>query len=1045
MDASGHDPECSRLRARIAGRPLPLLAVRSTYSLLRGVVPPAAWGRALAGLYPPAHRGPWAVLADHDDLLGLPACSAAWGHERVAVGATLVLPGAEGPRLLLILAPERSGYARLCTLLSWRHEAAADWRAWLRSDAPPPLALDGLVCLIDDVAWGERLRRGGAEVYWRNHIRPQRCPSGFAAVAAPLLTHLSETTRPVEPVLAAMANGTTLPPRPPPGRGACLSQLPAILDAYAGREDQLARGQALLARCRHVPGAPVDGVPPLHLPPSRWADAPRLLRRLARAGACRRYGRPLSAAVAARLDHELGVIIAKGFAGYLLCVFELARGRRTCGRGSGAASLVCYCLGLTNVDPIRYRLVFERFLAPERIDPPDLDIDFPWDERDAVLAAAVHTYGRAHVAMVVTHNRLNERGALREVARVFGLSDHVISNVLDDLRLRRRFGAADAAEPPERAPPWPAILATAAAVRGAPRHLGLHCGGVVITPEPIRELVPVHDAAKRLADGSPVPAIAWEKDGAEAMGLVKIDLLGNRSLAVIRDALADLREDGVVIDTARWRPEDDPATRRLVATGATMGCFYIESPAMRQLQAKVGSGSFDRLVVHSSIIRPAANRWIATYLERHHHHRRTGRFEDDWFVHPCLRELLSETYGIISYQEDVMLVAQRMAGFDSAGANALRKALGKADTARRLAALSDAFHAGCRERGVEPAAAAAVWDMITSFSGYSFCKAHSASYAMVSFQCAWLKAHHPAHFLARVIANEGGFYHPTAYVEEARRCGVAIRGPDVGSSGWATRREGMGAIRLGLQLVAGLGQEAARRICAARAQAPFTGLRDLRHRCRLGSDELRALFAAGALDRLVAPQDIAARAWIVATVAREQLPPAGGAQTRLALGQPDAGDPRPPPLPSVDPVEHARRRHAALGLLPERHPFAVLWDLPDRRWRCAAITVACAGARVGVIARCITRKQVVATCEREGPAPRREPMAFVTLEDESGLLETVWFPEAYRRYGRLLEEADAPLAVSGRVQVDHGCVALMVESVRRWRPTPRRAPASVAR
>ncbi len=1041
MDASTGAPELSRLRARIGGRPLPLLALRSTYSLLRGVVAPAAWGEALAAVYPPEHRGPWAVLADHDDLLGLPACCDAWGHERVGVGATLVLPGGEGPRLLLILAPERSGYARLCSLLSWRHEAATDWRAWLASDAPPPLNLAGLVCLIDDVAWGERLRRGGAEVYWRNHIRPRRCPPGFAAVAAPLLTHLSPASRPIEPVLAAMAGGTTLPPRPPPGRGACLSQLPAILDAYAGREDQLARGQTLLARCRHVPGAPVDGVAPLHLPPSRWSDPPRLLRRLARAGAHRRYGTPLPAAVAARLDHELGVIGAKGFAGYLLCVFDLARGRRTCGRGSGAASLVCYCLGLTNVDPIRYRLVFERFLAPERTDPPDLDIDFPWDERDAVLAAAVQTYGRDHVGMVVTHNRLNQRGALREVARVFGLSDHVIGPVLDDLRLCRRFGAPDGAEAPTLAPPWPTILATAAAVRGAPRHLGLHCGGVVITPEPIRELVPVHDAAKRLEDGSPVPAIAWEKDGAEAMGLVKIDLLGNRSLAVIRDTLADLREDGVAIDTARWRPDDDPATRRLVATGATMGCFYIESPAMRQLQAKVGSGSFDRLVVHSSIIRPAANRWIAAYLERHHHHRRTGRLEDDWFVHPCLRELLSETYGIISYQEDVMLVAQRMAGFDSAGANALRKALGKADTARRLAALADAFHAGCRERGVAPAAATAVWDMITSFSGYSFCKAHSASYAMVSFQCAWLKAHHPAHFLARVIANAGGFYHPAAYVEEARRCGVAIRGPDVGRSEWATRREGMGAIRLGLQLVAGLGREPARRICAARACAPFAGLRDLRRRCRLERDQLRALFTAGALDRLVAPDDSAARAWIVAAVAREPLPPAGDAQTCLALEQPAVGDPRPPPLPPVDPLEHVRRRHAALGLLPERHPFSVLWTLPAQRLRCAAITAARVGAQVRVIARCITRKQVVATYDRAGPAPRREPMAFVTLEDETGLLETVWFPEAYRRYGRLLEDAGAPLEVTGRVQVDHGCVALAIASVRRWRPAPARVVA----
>ncbi len=641
------------------------------------------------------------------------------------------------------------------------------------------------------------------------------------------------------------------------------------------------------------------------------------------------------------------MIAGKRFAGYILTVADLAAGRRTCGRGSAASSLVCYLLALTNVDPITSNLLFERFLSPERTDPPDIDIDFPWDERDAVLAAAIATHGTARVAMVATHQYLRRWSAIREVARAYGVASAEITRARTALDHAERFGL-----PSGLGEPWPAVLAAAEAVTGSPHHLGLHCGGIVITAEPVRDLVPVHPAAKQLsfqvmraaaagatrvheawedptvADGAlDLPTIAWEKDGAEDLGLVKIDLLGNRGLAVVRDCVAQINAEreaagrrageaagAPVVDEATWRPQDDPATQGLVARGATMGCFYIESPATRQLQAKVGDGSFDRLVVHSSIIRPAAMRWIDTYIERYQDFKAHGVLRPEWFPHPALAKLLSDSFGVLSYQEDVMLIAQHIAGFDSGGANQLRKALGHFDTGHRLEPLRERFASGARARGDVPEPVITVlWDMIMSFSGYSFCKAHSASYAMVSFQSAWLKAHHPAHFLACVVANEGGFYRASAYLEEARRLGIAIRGPCVLASAHGTRAEGAGAIRCGFHLVPGVAKRVAERIVAARRAAPFRSLRDLRARARVGAAVLDVLARAGALDALLPGCNPAQRRWLAASVGLAAPARSGAPQQTTWWAEAD-------PLADPHAARPARRARPGRGGHAPPHP-----------------------------------------------------------------------------------------------------------------------------
>ncbi|HEY9053978.1 MAG TPA: DNA polymerase III subunit alpha, partial [Rectinemataceae bacterium] len=501
-------------------------------------------------------------------------------------------------------------------------------------------------------------------------------------------------------------------------------------------------------------------------------------------GALRRYGH-CGGEVATRIDYEMSLIVGKGFCDYFLIVRDIVRrASRVCGRGSAAASIVSYCLGITDVDPVRHNLYFDRFLNPGRKDPPDIDIDFAWDERDGILEELVRAYGSESVARVANHNCFREKSALRETARAFGMPDGEISEFERSLRVDREEALARADDA------WRRILALAERIVGFPRHLGAHSGGMIIVPDRVDRYAPVEET------GTGIRVISWDKEGAEQAGLVKIDLLGNRSLAVVRDAVASLAARGIRLDVGSWKPIDDEPTVELLSRGDTMGVFYVESPAMRLLQKKTGKGDFEHLVIHSSIIRPAANSFINEYIDR-----LKGK---PWkALHPLLEGLFDESYGILCYQEDVSKAAIALAGFSSAEADSLRKILAKKDADTRLQEHWPAFESGARARGADPATIQAVWDMMRSFSGYSFVKAHSASYAMLSFQSAYLRAHHPAEFMAAVMSNHGGFYSPLAYASEARRMGLSLLPPDVNESSWACRGEGK-TIRFGFCMVSSL-------------------------------------------------------------------------------------------------------------------------------------------------------------------------------------------------------------------------------------------------
>lgn len=701
-----------------------------------------------------------------------------------------------------------------------------------------------------------------------------------------------------------------------------------------------------------------------------------------RQGLLERYGQ-MNGIIESRMAHELEMIQRKGFAGYFLLVEDLvgqtrSLTSRTCGRGSGAASLVSYALKLTNVDPIDTHLMFERFLSEARKDPPDLDIDFAWDERDAVIHSAFERYGRERVAMVANHVFFKPKGALRAVAMAHGRPE-------SELKQLARFirgwdgGIQRITDNPQVSP----ILTLADQLLGHFHQLSVHPGGTVISPGPLWEHVPFQPAPAK--EG--ISITAWDKDGIENYGLVKIDLLGNRSLAVIRDAYRALGNR--VPQNPGAHSRQDPATQAMLAKGDSIGVFYVESPATRQLQQRVGKGDFDTLVIHSSLIRPAAHHWIDTYVKR-------ARGEEIFIPsHPAFGQLLSESYGVLTYQEDVVCIAMAMAGWPHEKADALRKCLGKEDCARRLPTFESAFLEGCAAQGVSDLVAREAWSMIETFRGYSFCKPHSASYAQVSFESAWIKAHHPAIFFASVISNQGGFYPAIAYLGDARRHRLVVRGPDVNHSAWPFTAEGEQGLRVGLMQVKGAVESEVREILADRkANGPFESMESLLERVELSLPTVEALAAGGAFDRW-APD---------------------GDRTRLfwaKLGGPPKGV-RPKP---TDPFDRASLEMETLELTLEIHPAALArarhGNAPSR-----ASEIEKAGRRLRFWALVVADKTIL--------TEKGDPMQFITFEDETGLCEAVAFPDVFKKRRRPYRVGDIVI-VSGQSTRQDGLEVLEVE------------------
>ncbi|THH40254.1 DNA polymerase III subunit alpha [Neolewinella litorea] len=560
----------------------------------------------------------------------------------------------------------------------------------------------------------------------------------------------------------------------------------------------------------------------------------QLLEKLALSGVARRYPPgPRFQRARLRTERELAVIRKQDFCPYFLITYDIVRYARSAGyqhvgRGSGANSIVAYCIGISDVDPLELDLYFERFINPYRASPPDFDIDFSWDERDDVTDYIFKRYGREYTALLATYSTFQGRAALRETAKVHGLPKEEIDALVRDPHGR-------AAEDPKAR----TVVDIARRLVGLPNHLGIHAGGVLITERPIY----YHTAQRLMPKGFPVAHC--DMYHAEDMGLHKYDVLSQRGLGHLRSA-ADLvyRNHGKTVDLqALDAIKQDPLVRNMLRSGRALGCFYIESPAMRGLLTKLGCDNYVHLVAASSIIRPgvAKSGMMKEYIRRYHH---PHSFE---YLDPVFAEHLGETFGIMVYQEDVMKIVHHFAGLDLDESDVLRRIMsGKKHNGDTLEKLQEKFFAGARVRGHSPEKAAEVWRQVESFSGYSFCKAHSASFAVESFQSLYLKAYYPLEFIVGVINNFGGFYKTEFYVHEARLAGAAIHAPCINASGYLTDLRGTD-LYLGFIHLKGVSEQLIHRTVLERHRAgAFQDLADFCARVDVESSQLELLIRIGA-------------------------------------------------------------------------------------------------------------------------------------------------------------------------------------------------------
>jgi error-prone DNA polymerase len=994
------------------------------------------------------------------------ACEAA--GVRPILGAHLVTDHEE----TVALATDERGWAALCRAITRIH-----WDGSNRLSTSLAPDRDGLILLSRDPAFLERvLRQSGP-----HDLYAELCPGkerhavlafarrlGLPVVAtnAVVAAHPEDWQRHrllraihLNTTLSALAEADHLPACPParlPDRPTArpsdrLAPRDAWLRPTADLERQfpdcpeaIRAAEEIAERCRYR-------IPIGRVVAPRFAaadDAFQQLRTLAYEGAAHRYG-TVAPVTHDRLEHELSIIGMKGFADYFLVVRDIvANGPTHCGRGSVANSIVSYCLGITHVEPLGAGLLFERFLNPERKDPPDIDLDFPWDERDNVLAYVFRRYPHPQAAMVANHNCFRLRGALREVAKVHGRPNGEIREVTrripwyEEAPLEELLATHPNFKALDLPPSWQDLARLAAPLVGVPRHLSLHPGGVVIVPTALTDYVPTERAVKTL-DGHPdltVPVIQFEKDGAEDAGLIKIDLLGNRSLAVIRDAIAAVgTHTGHHIDYTSSDPGDDEPTKALFRTGRTMGVFYTESPASRMLCAKSRADTFELLVLNTSIIRPASNRFIRVYLERLH----GAPYEP---LDPVLRDTLAETFGVMVYQEDVVNVCAAFARMPLATADGLRKSLSKKRPAKALAGYAEEFFAGAAKLGRDIETAKRVWTMIMSFAGYSFCKGHSASYIQVAQHSCYLRAHYPAEFMAAVLGNGGGFYHPFAYVAEAMRMGLTVLPPDVNESEFRCTGRGR-EMRIGLQFVKELSADGAERVLTARegkrergnegtfppsllpSFRPFQGLVDLRTRTGLSPSDLRALIKVGALDSIAGGWTRPMMLWLVDSTAECVRDPADRPG--------DWFDHLPPTVPVLREYGSERRRreeHAALGFITDAHPMELHAE-ELRRFRVCPSTELHRHVGEHVLAAgMLTTAKPVHTL-------KDEPMEFATFDDGHGLIETVLFPDVYRDRGHVLFD-QGPFIFRGKVEEEFGAVTVTITKLDRLERVSRRAGAS---
>jgi DNA polymerase-3 subunit alpha len=751
------------------------------------------------------------------------------------------------------------------------------------------------------------------------------------------------------------------------------------------------------------------------------------LRRAARAGLERRLARhPLAAGHTAedyhdRLTFELGVIASMKYAGYFLIVADFIQWAKAQGipvgpgRGSGAGSLVAYALTITDLDPIRFGLLFERFLNPERISMPDFDIDFCQDRRDEVIRYVQEKYGREQVAQIITFGTLQARGVLRDVGRVlqmpYGQVDKlcklVPQNPANPVTLARAIDDEPRLQAErDRDPVTRRAFDIAQKLEGLHRHASTHAAGVVISDRPLTELVPLYRDPKTL-----MPATQFNMKWVEPAGLVKFDFLGLKTLTVLDLAVKLVKRRGIDLDLTAL-PLDDAKSYEIMARGETVGVFQVESAGMRRALIDMRPDRFEDIIALVALYRPGPMANIPTYCARKH------GVELPDFIHPKLEPILRETYGVIVYQEQVMQAAQVLSGFTLGEADLLRRAMGK-KIRSEMKAQRERFVSGAVARGVEPGQAETIFELLERFADYGFNKSHAAAYALVAYQTAYMKANYPVEFLAASMTLDMGNTDKLAeFRAEAERLGIKVEPPSINRSGVEFDVAG-NTIYYALAALRGVGRQAVESVLSARAERPFADLADFASRANpraVNKRVLESLVAAGAFD-VIEPNRARAAAAVDTMLATAQR-----THEDAAIGQSElfggAAAPAPINLPAVEPwlpAERLRREYEAVGFFLSGHPLddyaSALKRLRVQSWSEFTRAVK-AGASAGRVA-----GTVVSRTERR--TKNGNKMGIIGLSDASGAYEAVLFAEGLAQYRDLLEPGTAVLLfLTAEVQGD---------------------------
>ncbi len=992
------------------------------------------------------------AVTDRDGVAGIVrAHVAAREHGvRLLVGSEVTL---DDGTTLVLLAADRGGYARLCRLVTEGRLRSPKGTSRVRLDevcahAPGLLALwgggggarggDGALLAEGGVlreAFGDRLyallarHRRADEVPRERRLRRAAAALRVPSVAAVEVLYHAPPRRELQDVLTCIRHGVSLSTAGrllrPNGEHALLAPEP-FRALFPDDRGAVERTLDVAERCTFSMDELRYVYPSEALPDGTTTG--EHLRRLVLEGARGRYGGRVPPDVLAQVEKELALIDELDYAGYFLTMHEIVRWCRDrgilCqGRGSAANSAVCWCLGITAVDPVRMELLFERFLSRERAEPPDIDLDIEHERREEVIQHVYERYGRDRAAMVAVVIRYRAKSAVRDVGKALGLAP----TALDRLA---RFTGHDGAPSPETleragfdpdAPAHRLLVRLSGEILGSPRHLSIHPGGFLLGHEPVHDLVPVENAAMEART-----VIQWDKDDVEALGLFKVDLLGLGALTHLRRCFALLRAHRECDLSMATIPPEDPETFDMIARGDTVGVFQVESRAQMAMLPRLRPRRFYDLVIEVSIVRPGpiAGGMVHPYL------RRRAGVEPVEYPHPCLVPVLEKTLGVPLFQEQVMRLAVVAADYTPGEADQLRRDMAAWRKTGRLDGHRDRLVTRMVEKGIAPEFAERVFEQIRGFGEYGFPESHAASFALLAYATAYLRRHWPAEFTAALLNSlPMGFYSPATLVGDARRMDVEVRPVDVDRSardctleprpGAAAPRDRF-AVRMGLRFVKGLGEAEALRVEEARRAGPFASVADLGARARLGERALRFLAEAGALDPLRPGRREAL--WEV-----KGLRGAAPVTLPMAVGEREATFAALSSFEEVTWDLHASH-HSARG-----HPLEGLRDalreggFPEAR----EVAWLPEGSRVRYAGLAICR-------QRPGTAGG---VVFMTLEDETGFVNTVLWARVFEKYAAEVRTLSF-LGVDGRVQRTDGVVHVVVDRV--FDPPLRRAPPKAA-